>query len=79
MDKIIGVLIFLAICGFFYLHLQTEIEVVECSDGTFTQRHVFEQLEYYDPTYLLYLSCESRVMTRSQYYDEASLRRAVKR
>ena len=79
MAKLTGILIFLALCGLFYLHLQTEIEVVECSDGTFTQRYVFEKLESYSPTYLLYISCESRIMTRSQYYDESSLRRSVKR
>jgi len=78
-DKLLGMLLILAIGSLFYLHMQTEIEVIECSDGTFTQRYIFEKLESYDPTYMMYISCESRSMTRSQYYDESSLRKSVKR
>ena len=79
MDKLIGLVIVSAIVALMYLHHTSQILVVECTDGTFTEMHVFERMRKMNPLYTDTLECTYRDMRRGEYYDERSLRSYIKR
>ena len=75
-------LLFLLIVGSIVLirahHLEV-IQVVECTDGTFTELRSFERMREMNPTYVHSLICQHKEMPRYKFYDERSLRAHIKR
>ena len=79
MDRVFMLLLTAGIISLIYAHHSTVIPVVDCSDGTFTELHVFERMREMNPAYVYQLSCTHREMRRDAFYDERSLRSYIKR